>query len=241
MINIIKGTEPKSLKDERLRIQKELGRDTTKADFEDKFSGNEELKKSLLGEQGYLCCYCMGQITEDNMRVEHFLPKGKDKQGNEQFPQLALTYENLLAACSGGEQSGKKNDTSRHYCDVKKKSSQLNVLPNPSDKSSNYENIITYSSKGEIQGNKAIEEEKQKLLSQDINDILNLNIDFLVQNRVQARQTVISIIHKKTKDGIWKKVSKQIIQKYHPGKKGKKAPYCGYIYFWLKKRFKLQN
>jgi hypothetical protein len=155
------------------------------------------------------------------------------------LPLLALNYENLLAACNGGNQSNRRNDTKRHHCDVKKDNIKLNVLPNPTSKENDYQDIVTYSSKGKIEANKNLTVEQQQNITQDINDILNLNLDFLIQNRVEARQTVITNIHKMKQNGTWQKVSKKVIDKYNPTGKGRKSPYCGYIYFWLKKRFKL--
>ncbi|QSV71285.1 MAG: TIGR02646 family protein [Aphanizomenon flos-aquae KM1D3_PB] len=52
------------------------------------------LKKALLTEQGYICCYCMRRISEDNMEIEHWQPQSK-------YPELQINYKNLLASCSG--------------------------------------------------------------------------------------------------------------------------------------------
>lgn len=57
----------------------------------------EELQKALLKEQGYICCYCGVQISEDNMRIEHFYPKSQNAF-------CTFNYDNLHAACEGGGQ-----------------------------------------------------------------------------------------------------------------------------------------
>ncbi len=58
----------------------------------------ELLRQSLVKEQYYLCCYCNASIKGAPLdtKVEHFLPKEKHKH-------KAFVYQNLLAACNGGE------------------------------------------------------------------------------------------------------------------------------------------
>lgn len=53
------------------------------------------LKRSLLAEQKYICCYCECRITDATSHIEHFRPKDAS-----QFPQLQLDYSNLLASCT---------------------------------------------------------------------------------------------------------------------------------------------
>ncbi len=74
----------------------------------------EELRHTLLEEQGYICCYCTRSVSDDHKtKLEHFLPKEKD-----QYPNHRFTYETLLACCNGGE---KDTDKPREtYCDSKK-------------------------------------------------------------------------------------------------------------------------
>jgi uncharacterized protein (TIGR02646 family) len=50
------------------------------------------LHQALLDEQGQLCCYCGRSITLADSHIEHFRPQ-------EQREDLALDFENLLAAC----------------------------------------------------------------------------------------------------------------------------------------------
>lgn len=53
------------------------------------------MKNSLLAEQKYLCCYCECRISDANSHIEHFRPKDSTR-----FPELQLTYDNLLASCT---------------------------------------------------------------------------------------------------------------------------------------------
>ncbi|MGN4155111.1 retron system putative HNH endonuclease [Burkholderia gladioli] len=56
------------------------------------------LHYALLAEQGWVCCYCGGAVTETDSHIEHFRPQ-------RDFPALQLDYANLHASCMG---------TSRH-------------------------------------------------------------------------------------------------------------------------------
>ena len=53
-----------------------------------------DVKKSLLMEQGYICCYCESKISKENSHIEHLKPKDKNK-----FPELQLDYNNILCSC----------------------------------------------------------------------------------------------------------------------------------------------
>lgn len=63
-----------------------------------------QLRKTLLIEQGYLCCYCNQRIEDDHTTpIEHFRPKGMDSYRHQVFD-----YQNLLACCDGGERDTTK-------------------------------------------------------------------------------------------------------------------------------------
>lgn len=52
----------------------------------------QEVKQSLMAEQGFLCCYCERRLTEDDSHIEHFRPQSD--------PQCdPLDYGNLLCSC----------------------------------------------------------------------------------------------------------------------------------------------
>ncbi|AFC26611.1 hypothetical protein [Saprospira grandis] len=57
----------------------------------------EALRKTLVEEQAYLCCYCGKQIELNHKTIiEHLYPKSKDKS-------KTFEYANLLASCDGGQ------------------------------------------------------------------------------------------------------------------------------------------
>ena len=61
-----------------------------------KYYSKEELRKELLVEQGYICCYCGGRIADSNKTIlEHLHPKESNKH-------RTFDYDNLYASCSGG-------------------------------------------------------------------------------------------------------------------------------------------
>lgn len=52
------------------------------------------LRKSLLDEQNWLCCYCGLSLMTHNIHIEHFRPQSK-------YKELQLEYRNLHASCNG--------------------------------------------------------------------------------------------------------------------------------------------
>ena len=59
MKHIVKGTEPPSLTQHRLQAH---------ADY-DNYVEKDELRATLLAEQGRICCYCMQRISEDESKI----------------------------------------------------------------------------------------------------------------------------------------------------------------------------
>lgn len=56
------------------------------------------LKRALLCEQGFVCCYCGRRLLNDhNTLIEHLMPKG----GNNADKRRVFDYDNLMACCMG--------------------------------------------------------------------------------------------------------------------------------------------
>lgn len=86
----------------------------------------DTLKKALLEEQGYICCYCGKRILLDcNTILEHLLPRS-----NPSYKHLELDYNNILASCDGGQ--GKRRNGNKQipeYCDSKKHNNVIPISP----------------------------------------------------------------------------------------------------------------
>lgn len=61
------------------------------------------VKRSLMQEQGFICCYCEFRISINDCHVEHFRPK----EGNsDRYSDQQLVYENLHCSCEGETDRG---------------------------------------------------------------------------------------------------------------------------------------
>lgn len=72
----------------------------------------DDLRKALLEEQGYICCYCNRGLEGILTKIEHFFAKKADK-----YPSKMFDYENILIACHGGEKDPRPRFL---YCDSAK-------------------------------------------------------------------------------------------------------------------------
>jgi uncharacterized protein (TIGR02646 family) len=124
-----------------------------------------ELRSSLVTEQMGLCCYCMSRIQNNplKMKIEHW-------QSQEFYPQLQLSYGNLLGACLGGQ----GQPPSGQHCDTKKANSDLKW--NPASAGHAIESRLKYLADGTIES-PDIEFDDQ------LNSILGLNLEFLKNSR----------------------------------------------------------
>lgn len=64
-------------------------------------SVKSDLRRYLLREQHFLCCYCECRIDEPDFHIEHFKPKDASL-----FPELQLEYTNLHACCHANSIGG---------------------------------------------------------------------------------------------------------------------------------------
>ncbi|OWY21398.1 TIGR02646 family protein [Sphingobacteriales bacterium UPWRP_1] len=202
------------------------------------------LRKNLLKEQGYICCYCQSQIDLANvnglslMRVEHFIPKG----GTEKDESLQLEYSNLLASCMGNVKL-ENDDASIHCCDHTKSQRRLQVIPNPSKVlQPNFDAYIKYAVMEREERVMVKASYKDETLDADINIKLNLNNQQLTTHRF----SVWSAIKRKVidlKSGKFKlDVAKELLEEYKYENKNlhnaKLRPFCGFIVYWLTKKIK---
>lgn len=111
----------------------------------DNLSGEPKraLKKRLLEDQGYICCYCGCRISEDeHTKIEHI-------KSQEHYGELSLDFNNMLASCDGGELDRANRKKPRHqcHCDAKKGDREIPVSP-----LDNIDGMITYFEDGSVKG-----------------------------------------------------------------------------------------
>jgi uncharacterized protein (TIGR02646 family) len=152
---ITKGAEPSSLT---------AYRQMPDADY-DNYQDRAALRHALVTEQRGICCYCMSRIQNgpDTMKIEHW-------HCQDFYQEEQLNYRNLLGACQGGEGQPPK----KQHCDTRKGNRDL--LWNPADPAHHIETRIRYEMDGSIHSDDAA-------FDSQLNDVLNLNIDFLKNNR----------------------------------------------------------
>ncbi|WP_293148545.1 MULTISPECIES: retron system putative HNH endonuclease [unclassified Microcoleus] len=219
MKRIIKGSEPPCLLQYR---------QTNDAKY-DNYRPKEPLKKALLEEQGYICCYCMQRISIDDMEIEH------NKAQNENcYPELQLDYKNLLASCTGNRGKGLKN----FHCNARKgyyegKNINYTITLNPADSNKNCEHYIKYSSTGKL-----LSASDDETINRELNEILNLNHQNLIDNRKIALDVIIHVLNKKFSNKTWSKeaIKKKVEELSSKDAEGKYSPYCQYIAWYLTKR-----
>jgi len=217
MKRIIKGSEPPCLLQYR---------QTNNANYGD-YRPKEPLKKALLEEQGYICCYCMQRISIDDMEIEH------NKAQNENcYPELQLDYKNLLASCTGNRGKGLKN----FHCNARKGHYEGNnnictITLNPADSNKNCENYIKYGSTGNLFSD-------DETINHELNEILNLNHPTLRDNRKIALDVIILVLNRKFPNKTWSKeaIQKKVEDLTSKDAEGKYSPYCQYIVWYLSKR-----
>ncbi|OAD18837.1 hypothetical protein THIOM_005560 [Candidatus Thiomargarita nelsonii] len=234
MIYIDKSQEPSSL---RAFIEKEQ-----QANIHPSY-GNldkeviDDLNESLLKEQGYLCCYCMEEISLNSLRREHFLPQSR-------FKSEELNYSNLFAACNFSD--GLSPD--QQHCDIKK--GNLLIPKYLLDKKCS--DYFRYNRSGEILPYGSFKRYKdyyenfnklnaeQKAILSTI-EILNLNAERLKTKRQNFILTLIQSIN-----GFEKEKIEQKIEDYKTKDSlGKLKRFCGVAVYlledYLKRKFSNEN
>ena len=222
MIYIRKGTEPGSFI--RYRHQKNASFDDMDAKVKD------DLRQSLLEEQGYLCAYCMCRIHDSSdVKIEHFVAR---------TPQNELQYSNLLAVCKGGE-NGPKDARS---CDTKKGNRPIFINPTAAADMSR----IYYSNNGEVHSSDTTEyeycySEGDKIHrgitcpNEDLSSALNLNYENGVP--LMMRKAALKQFQKKLMP--YKKKEKAFLlkmQEKYMESQAELEPYVGILRWYIAKK-----
>ncbi len=195
----------------------------------------DDLRNSLLVEQGHICCYCMKRIPQKlkAQEIEKHFPSSKIEhvkcQSKPENSKLTLDYKNLLLACNGNHGLPKKMQT----CDTYKDERDLSF--NPANSSRNIEDLINYNLMGEISS-------KDEFINADLNEILNLNTNDLKNVRKAYYKDIMDRIilegrRQKGKD-IQKLFYKSEKEKLLRMNDGKFAQYCMIGVYLINKKLK---
>ncbi len=227
MKRIIKNPDPSIIQELLNFIQSEKKANIipTYTNFREK----EKLRQSLLKEQGHICCFCMRRIKNSNetTKIAHIFPQNpvsdEDKQRVEK-ENLDLNYYNMLAACDGG----KGQPSHLQHCDTKQGNAILKIKP--ADSIKNCEKLIDYELSGRIYSNNLD-------INYDLQEILNLNLETIKNNRKNAYNEIIKMLNSKYPNkSFTKKILEKEIASYSQLKDGKYAPYCQYVIYFLQKK-----
>jgi uncharacterized protein (TIGR02646 family) len=185
MKHIVKGPQPPELgrwNDENERDGAEVGWNQLSGESKD------ELKSSLLREQGYICCYCEKRISENICgpreddtcsHIEHIKPRS-----NPSYQDHVFDYDNLLASCEGRRHL---QQPARHCGNRKGGWYDEDLFISPLDP--HCESSFIYTSAGEIKaaGNSGAAQETIKRLGLNIDKLIKLRksvIDAVVEKEV---------------------------------------------------------
>lgn len=230
MKQIIKSKEPISLTKYRANIPKKDLKTLKKYESSPK-NVLDDLRKQLLEEQGYICCYCMSRIDYPYTKIEHLKPRSV-------YREKQLDYSNLFIACCGKkidkelfydcDTPKKKYSKTELYCDTKKGKEELkhiNLLTKIQDNIKYRKNGLIFSDNINI--------------DKEINEVLNLNYEVLTTNREDALNQLFIELNKNN----WSIPTLKLTLKKYQNKnsKGKYRPYCQMIVYFLTKKLKLKG
>lgn len=158
MRTIVKRSEPPSHRRLRSRGIKYDGYPLKEKDV---------LRSALVDEQGGICCYCCGSISavRNKMKIEHW-------KSQKHFSNLDMDYNNMMAACMGGERKGTLKR--EQHCDTRKGEDKLDFCP--LSRYGRIEDTLTYTEDGRIKSS-------NKKFNSQIKDVLNLNHPKLIASR----------------------------------------------------------
>ena len=213
MIKIVKNNQPNTLV-----AHKKSGGNYDNIPTDTK----NELRESLINEQGYVCCYCLKRIPENKADLHHTKIEHFKCQDN--YAELDLEYTNLHLACRGNQGKTEKLQT----CDTAKANKDIMSF-----------SLIDNSLNGNIQYAKdGTVFSEQKNIEKEINEILQLNNDQNIKNaRASIRKGVsesIRILQNKGK--LTKNVLERELQNWKYRNNNKHKPFYPIAVQYLEKK-----
>lgn len=208
MRRISKGDEPASLTERR---------SNPPADY-DNYADKDNLRKSLVAEQRGLCCYCLSRIRAETsaMKTAHWHSRNL-------HPDEQLDYRNLLGACKGNEGQPLYNQ----HCDTRQ--GDRDIKWNPANPLHPVQEVIFF-----VDGKVKSRDTEFDL---QINEVLNLNVAFLVNNRKVVLDSFTKALPRQ------QNLSRSVLEKWlndwnGETHSGELEPYCQVVVYWLQKRLR---
>lgn len=191
MIQIYKSRQPKLLAEDIAKGAKIYPDDLSPRTL-------VKIRKQLLEDQGYICCYCQRRIPHKSKKGKFITPKSKIEHFKCQtgFPHLQLEFKNMFIACRGSSSSGEIT------CDTKKEDDLLQKV----DFFKNIEKDVYYTKSGEI---KSCDPDLQV----EIDNVLNLNEENLVKSRLAVYEGIKSLKKRLERSKSYKTELQKIIKK----------------------------
>lgn len=181
------------------------------------YEPSEDLRESLLKEQGFICAYCMRRIptkdsnSNETSRIEHILCRQK-------YPERQLDYRNMVICCPGAVDGNFHCDKSKDNSDITFDLFQQRCM-----------DTLSYSTgDGTIRSS-------DDTYDREINEVLNLNHALLKRNR---HRTLTGVINQLNKKDSWKRSQIRTLLNEWDSKDGEGTykPYNGIVVWFLKKK-----
>lgn len=209
MILIEKGREPHSLTEYKKQPY---------ASYDN--CNKDDIRESLLQEQGYLCAYCMRRISKAHMKIEHWYPESKSDEAGR------MDYSNMLGCCEGHkDHCTHSGDT----CDTHKGDTELTLTPLNRD---HIAKIKYRTGTGEIYS-------EDSVIDHDLNVTLNLNCQeqYLKENRKAVLNTIKNRISKKgtLSRTEWERILKMYTSMDNAGQR---KEYAGIAIWYINRKLK---
>lgn len=206
MRRIRKGQEPASLTEHR---------SAPGTDYEG-YRDKDTLRAYLVKEQRGLCCYCLSRIRpqRDSTKIEHWHCQAH-------YSTEQLDYANLLGACMGN-----KGQPGKDHCDTRKGDRDLSR--NPANPTHAVEDAIHFPGDGRVFSH-------DPAFDAELNEVLNLNFKFLVNNRKATLRAFQETLPKRGP------LSRTALEKWlrqwnGEGDDGELPAFCQVVVYWLRKR-----
>lgn len=191
----------------------------------------DAIRTALLGDQLWLCCYCLRRISDEfrphptnpdappivQMKVEHW-------QSQEHHPELQLAWTNMLGACLGGAGSPRAD----HTCDTRKGDQAIAL--NPLDPA--HVATLHCTSTGRL-------ESTDPRFQEDIEERLHLNQRILVRDRkAKLERAIQRLTARYPRSSIPESAVRALIEELESPAEGKLPALCSVLRLWARKRFR---